>query len=106
MQETCTPDSPATDLNFFEVGKVYYANVFTGKAFITVTGRDTRFIDAIVDLPQSSEDLTVTLPIHRHSNANGVMTECLNIMSRLAWADLDASTVFGEEWVACYLNLA
>jgi len=114
MQELQTSDSPANDLITFEVGQVYYANLPNEtKAFITVTertaydlqahGRDAGFITARVDVTGLGHSIE-TLTIRNHTNANGVMVECLEVGGRLAWADLDASTVFGEEWVACYLG--
>ena len=105
MQDNATPDnSPAADLVSFEVGEVYYANLREGKAFITVTSRDGNKITAQVDSPNAQGSETQTIGVHHHSNANGVMVECITVEDRLSWADLDASTVFGEEWVACYLD--
>ena len=85
---------------------MYFANLPTGKAFITVVGRSGNKISARVDTPtETNVRLTrQVLSIHRHTNANGVMVECITVENRLSWADLDASTVFGEEWVACYLD--
>jgi hypothetical protein len=104
MQELQTSDSPATDLITFEVGQVYYANLRNEtKAFITVTERTENKVTARVDVTGLGNS-TETLTIRNHTNANGVMVECLEVGGRLSWADLDASTVFGEEWVACYLD--
>lgn len=105
MQDTAyTPASPATDLISFEVGQVYFANLPLGKAFITVTERTGNNITARVDGPTTSGVKITPMSIHHHSNANGVMVECITVENRLSWADLDASTVFGEEWVAFYLD--
>jgi hypothetical protein len=104
MQETASTNSPATELICFEVGQVYYANLPLGKAFITVTERSGNKVTARVDGPTTSGVEITPMSIHRHTNANGVMVECITVENRLSWADLDASTVFGEEWVACYLE--
>jgi|TARA_R110000772_G_scaffold247140_1_gene360921 hypothetical protein len=104
MQELQTSDSPANDLITFEVGQVYYANLPNEtKAFITVTERTAYDLQARVDVTGLGHSIE-TLTIRNHTNANGVMVECLEVGGRLSWADLDASTVFGEEWVACYLG--
>ena len=105
MQELQTSDSPANDLITFEVGQVYYANLPNEtKAFITVTHRHiSNKVTARVDVTGLGHDIG-TFTIRNHTNANGVMVECLEVGGRLSWADLDASTVFGEEWVACYLG--
>ena len=105
MSYKTTPDnSPATDLICFEVGEVYFANLPLGKAFVTVLARSGNKISARVDGPTTSGVKITPMSIHRHTNANGVRVECITVENRLSWADLDASTVFGGEWVACYLD--